>query len=317
MQAAGLVMEQRELDEVEVYAKLLAMTVVGLEEAVGPSAAGVVNLVSKKLYELMRPDTSSPRSFLEWVNRSCALKLNTYRVRGRLVREEQGGRAFYLIAYECPIRQVLYLEDLPGGRSLCRIVCGFLGLGLSESLGSRVRVEPSRIGPNACLIRAGLGDGAEAMEKVDVVSEKPSMEEYREKLLETYRRLLGAVGWALYRVLGANPAMSYRAGKNYGRMNGALLLAEGFEAESLEEAVELFNRGLGGMVRVELRDGLLAIVESQFDRIIEEAGVEHPEFIDRILQGFVAGVLEVLTGRSLDLRSTSEKRVYRVVVRGG
>ena len=170
--------------ELEAYSKLIAMTVVGVEEAVGETlTGGFVNLVARKLEELLSiPKFSSVKDVLEWFNSNTVFRVNTYRVGGRLVRSEKNGKAFYLVAYECPARQVLYIEDLPGGKSLCKIMCRLLSKKLSKAAGGRCSVEPARMGPNACLLRVGIEDRLEnTVETVDVVSRKPSLEEY-EKL---------------------------------------------------------------------------------------------------------------------------------------
>jgi predicted hydrocarbon binding protein len=303
----------------EAYSKLTAMTVVGVEEAVGEAlTGGFVNLVARKLEELLSiPKFSSVKDVLEWFNHNTTFRVNTYRVGGKLVRTEDKGKAFYLVAYECPVRQVLYIEDLPGGRSLCRILCRLLSRKLSEAAGGRCEVEPARIGPNACLLRVGIEDKLESIvENVDVESEKPSLEEYEKLLMNFLSALLKSIGWALYQVLGGNPAMSYRAGKSYGRLVGASILARGYEAETLEEAVSLLNRALEGVVKVELEGDEIRVVEDKFKDIVLKESVEHPEFIDRTVQGFIAGILETLTGRRVDLRSTGKEAVYKVMIGG-
>lgn len=304
----------------EVYSKLVAMTVIGVEEAIGPQlTGGFVNLVVRKLeeeYAGQKP--GSIREALEWFNKNTVFRINTYRVGGRLVRVEDSKYAFYMIAYECPVRQILYVEDLPGGRSLCMIMCRLLSRKLSEATGSKIDVEPARIGPNACLLRAVFSNEKlrDRVEGVDVVSEKPSIEEYKRLLQDFLSALLRSIGWALYQVLGGNPAMSYRAGKGYGRIVGASILARGYEAESISEALEIMNTTLHGMLEAEYRDGQIAIKRSAFKEIVEKEGIEHPEFIDRTIQGFIAGILEVLTGKRVELRSTGVEGVYKVMMGG-
>jgi predicted hydrocarbon binding protein len=140
-------------------------------------------------------------------------------------------------------------------------------------------------------------------------------EEYRARLREALSALLHAVADALYTTLGGNVAMSYRAGKEYGRRVGAQILAEGYEAASLEDAVEVANAGLQGIVVIGLEGGDTVVVKrSRFQEIVEKKGLAHPEFIERLVQGFLAGILETLIGRRLDLRSTGRRGAYRVVM---
>ena len=312
----GLKLGQSGVSDIEGYSKLIAMTVIGAEEAIGSSMiGGFVNLVARRLEEeLGVPRGVNVAELLSWMNSNTMLRLNTYRVKGRLVRDEDKGPAFYMIAYECPIRQVLYLEDLPGGRSLCMIVCRLLSRLLSESLGSACKVVPTRIGPNACLLRAGISSSVrEKIEGIDVVSSSPDVEEYEELLNRFFSALLHSIGWALNTLLGGNPAMSYRAGKSYGRLVGASILAQGYEATTLEEAVEVFNSAMQGFLRIRAEDSAIVIEENKFDEIISREGIEHAEFIKRIVQGFIAGSLETLLARRVDLRSLGNK--FEVIIR--
>jgi predicted hydrocarbon binding protein len=290
------------------YAKLIAMTVQGIEEAIGEQYVGAfITLLSKKLINFLNPPTSSIAKLLEWFNTNTALRLNTYRVKGRLVRKEEQGLAFYLVAYECPIRQILYLEDLPGGKALCKIICRILSTLLSKASGGRVEVEPSRMGPNACLLRAGIEEKIiDKVEGIDVTSSPPSVDEYKKLVLNFYSILLKGIGWALYTVLGGNPAMSYRVGKSYGKLTGYSILAEGYEASSLEEAVDLLNTSLRDIINVELDRDTIIVKRNVFRDIVEKEGIEHPEFIDRIVQGFIAGILGALIGAEIDLRYLRE-----------
>ena len=304
------------VSDIEVYSKLIAMTVIGAEEAIGSNMiGGFVNLVARRLEEeLGVPRGIDVAGLLNWINNNTVLRLNTYRVKGRLVREEDKGPAFYMIAYECPVRQILYLEDLPGGRSLCMIVCRLLSRLLSGSLGSLCRLEPARIGPNACLLRVGISSSArEKIEGIDVVSSSPGIKEYEELLKRFFSALLHSIGWALNTLLGGNPAMSYRAGKSYGRLVGASILAQGYEATTLEEAVEVFNSAMQGFLRIRAEGSAIVIEENRFDEIISREGIEHAEFIKRIVQGFIAGSLETLLARRVDLRSLGNK--FEVIIR--
>ncbi len=305
-----------EVSDIEVYAKLIAMAAVGIEEAVGVHATGgLANLAARELYNRYQPPPGDLLEAFKWINSSTVFRLRTYRVGGSLVRDEGSrGKAFYLIAHECPIRQVLYLEDLPYGRTLCRIMCAYLERLLADRLGGRYRVALERAGPNACLIRAAIVRGAAPPDGLEVSPEPPSMEEYRAKLREMLSALLHATSDALYLTLGGNAAMSYRAGKEYGRLVGAQILAEGYGPEGLGEAVSLLNHGLAGLVHVELSGDTLLIKWSRFDEIIEREKIRNPDFVRRLVQGFIAGALETLIGRKLDLRSTSEVNRFRIVM---
>lgn len=303
---------QRETEEEEVYAKLIAMAAVGIEEAAAYTG-GLANLAARALLTRYNPPMEGFEEPLRWVNRNTAFQLRSYTVGESYVRTEDGKKRFYLIAYECPVRQILYLEDLPYGRTLCRIACSYLERLLAEKLGGRYRVELDRAGPNACLLRGTVLRPPEPPSKVSVEPETLSMEEYRRRLREALSTLLHAVSEALYTTLGGNVAMSYRAGKEYGRRMGAQILAEGYEASSLEEAVEVANAGLRGFIRISLTGDTVRIEWSRFHEIIRKEGLRHPEFVERLVQGFLAGVLETLLGEKLDLRSTSEPHAYRVV----
>ncbi len=312
-----LTLRQSNASDIEVYSKLIAMTVVGAEEAIGSNMmGGFVNLVARRLEEeLGVPKGNDIGKVLSWFNTSTVLRLNTYRVRGRLVRDEEKGPAFYMIAYECPIRQILYLEDLPGGRSLCMIICRLLSRVLSNSLGSACRVEPARIGPNACLLRASISGSVRGkVEELNVVSQSPSIKEYEELLRGFFSALLRSIGWALNTLLGGNPAMSYRAGKSYGRLVGASILAQGYEANSLEEAVNIFNSAMQELLRIRLQGSIIVAEKSRFDEIIEKEGIRHAEFIKRIIQGFIAGSLETLLARRVDLRLLGGNK-FEVIMR--
>ena len=308
---------EREVDLVEVYAKLIAMAAVGIEEAVGASATGgLANLAARELYNRYHPETSDVAEALNWLNENTVFRLETYRVGESLVRDEgERGKAFYLIARECPVRQILYLEDLPYGRTLCRVLCAYLERLFADKLGGRYRVALERAGPNACLLRAAILRGPEPPGDMEVKSRPPSLEEYRAKLLEALSAFLHATADALYMTLGGNVAMSYRAGKEYGRLVGAQIMAEGYDAETPEEAVELMNRGLRGLLRARLEASDTLILEwSRFDEIIEREGLKHPDFIKRLVQGFMAGILETLLGKRLDLRSTTRPNTFKLVM---
>ena len=302
----------REASLEEVYAKLIAMAAVGIEEAAAYTG-GLANLAARSLLRRFHPPDGGLEEALRWINRNTAFRVRTYVVGDSFVRDEDGEKAFYLIAYECPIRQILYLEDLPYGRTLCRIGCSYLERLLAEKLGGRYRVALDRAGPNACLLRGTVKAPPEPPGGLRVEAEPATMEEYRRLLREALSALLHGVSEALYTTLGGNVAMSYRAGKSYGRRMGDQILAEGYEASSLEEAVEVANTGLQGFIRIRLEDGRLRIEWSRFHEVIEREGLRHPEFVERLVQGFLAGVLEELLGERLDLRSTGEPRVYQVV----
>lgn len=286
----------------------------GLEDAIGVRASGgFANLLAREIMNTYQPPGGSLQDAFEWLNRNTVFRLDTYRAGGRLVRDEEGSKAFYLIARECPVRQILYLEDLPAGRSLCRIMCSYLERLLAGRLGGRYRVEPVRAGPNACLLRGVVLSGSPPPDDLEVRSSPPSRDEYLRLLHEMLSTMLHGLARALYMTLAGNPAMSYRAGKSYGRQVGAAILAEGYEASSLGEAVEIMNQGLHGMVRVRLEGERLVLEKSVFHKIVEREKIEHPEFIHRTVQGFIAGVLEILLGRRIELRSTGEERVYQVM----
>ena len=307
--------DNEELRFIEVYSKLIAMAVVGVEEAVGERVTGgFANLIARELLRHYQPPPGDVKTALEWLGGNTVFRLETYRVKGHLLRQENGSTAFYLLARECPVRQILYLEDLPAGKTLCRIMCSYLERLLAERLGGRYRIEMARIGPNACLIRGLVLQGSPPPDDLEVYTEPPSREEYIKLLREMFSAMLHGVSRALYLTLGSNPAMSYRAGKSYGRRVGALIMAEGYEAGSLEEAVELMNTGLKGMLSARLEGDKLVLEWNMFDDIVRKEGLEHPEFIDFLLRGFIAGVLEVLLGRRVDLRSTDGKGVYKVVM---
>ncbi|BES81605.1 hypothetical protein [Pyrodictium abyssi] len=300
--------------EIEAYSRLIAMAVVGVEEAVGSGVTGgFANLLAREIMAKYKPPEGDLRSALEWLGRNTVFRVDTYRVGGRLCRDEGGEKAFYLIARECPVRQILYLEDLPAGRTLCRIMCSYLERLFAERLGGRYRVKLARTGPNACLLRGVVVSGNPPPDDLEVRTEPPSREEYVKLLHEMLSAILRGLSRALYLTLGSNPAMSYRAGKSYGRHLGAMILAEGYEASSLEEAVEILNEGLQGMVKTRLEGDKLFLEWSWFHDIVEKEGIEHPEFIHRLVQGFIAGILEMLLGRRIELRSTQEQNVYRVM----
>jgi predicted hydrocarbon binding protein len=309
-----LLEKPREVMDEEVYAKLIAMAAVGIEAAAAYTG-GLANLAAKSLYTRLHPGNGGLEEALRWLNHNTVLRVRTYVVGESFVRDEGGEKAFYLIAYECPIRQILYLEDLPYGRTLCRVMCGYLERLFSEKLGGRYRVSLDRAGPNACLLRGVVRSPPEPPPDLRVDAEPISGEEYRRLLREALSNLLHAVSDALYTTLGGNVAMSYLAGKEYGRRMGAQILAEGYEAASLEEAVRLANAGLSGFIEVELVGDTLRIKWSRFHEIIEREKLRHPEFVERLVQGFLAGVLEELLGSRVELRSTSEPRVFKVMTR--
>ncbi len=315
----SLLLEARQsaVSDIEVYSKLIAMTVVGVEEAIGSNmVGGFVNLVARKLEEELGVQRgSNVRELLEWINKNTVLRLNTYRVKDQLVRDEEKGPAFYMIAYECPVRQILYLEDLPGGRALCMIICRFLSRLLSGGLGSSCRVEPARIGPNACLLRVGISNSVrERVKELDVTSRSPDIKEYEELLRRFFSALLRSIGWALNTLLGGNPAMSYRAGKSYGRLVGASILAQGYEASSLDEAVSIFNSSMKSLISIRISGSAIVIEKSRFDEIIEKEAIKHSEFIKRVVQGFIAGSLETLLAKRVDLRSLGDNK-FEVIIR--
>jgi len=302
----------REVTDEEVYSKLIAMAAVGIEEAAAYTG-GLANLAAREVYRRHYPEPKDLGEALRWVNENTAFRIRTYVVGDSFVRSEDGEKAFYFIVYECPIRQILYLEDLPYGRTLCSIGCRYLERLLSEKLGGRYRVALERAGPNACLLRGVVKAPPEPPAGLRVEAKPVTLEEYRRLLRTALSTLLHAVSEALYTTLGGNVAMSYRAGKEYGRRMGAQILAEGYEATSLEEAVEIANAGLRGFIEIGLEGDTVRIRWSRFHEIIKQEGLRHPEFVERLVQGFLAGVLEVLVGKRLDLRSTGEPRVYRVV----
>ncbi len=302
------------VEEAEVYARLIAMAAVGVEEAIGMQVVGgLVNLVAREMLKICTPPKAM-QDIIRWLNEETPFRIDTYNPPGGLIRKEDG-EAFYLIARECPVRQILYFEDLPYGRALCRIMCTCLEKLIASALGGRYRVMLDRPGPNACLLRVKVLSGPAPPNDLVVVSRKPSREEYIEQLMKAYSAMIKGISRALYLTLGGNVAMSYRAGKQYGRRVGAHILAEGYEPENIEEAIDIMNVGLKNILKTRLDGDYLVIEWSRFDEIVEKEGLQHPEFIKRLVQGFVAGVLETLTGMKVDLRSTSEPNKYKLMVR--
>ena len=302
------------IEKAEIYAKLIAMAAVGLEEAIGVEVTGgLINLVAREMLKICMPPQGM-ENIIKWLNEQTPLRVDTYNPGGKLVRREDG-EAFYLIARECPVRQILYFEDLPYGRSLCRIICSCLEKLIASALGGRYRVALNRPGPNAWLLRVRVLSGPAPPSDLVVSSKKPGKEEYLEQLMKAYSAMIKAISKALYLTLGGNVAMSYRAGKQYGRRVGAHVLAEGYEPATLEEAVSLMNTMLKSIIKVNIESDYLVLEWSKFDEIISREGLEHPEFIQRLVQGFIAGVLETLIGMRIDLRSTSEPNKYKLVVR--
>ncbi len=203
--------------DIEAMVKLIAIVVQGVELAVGVQAARVLgSLMGRFLYNEHRSlfEGKGFREALEAVN-TRSFRIDLYPMHGKIVHidPEVKQKAFYLVGRECPIRQIIYHEDLPAGRTLCRVMCSFLEMLLGEKLGGKYSVSIQRYGPNACFIRVLIREGSGPSEDIRVYSVKPSLEEYVEKLREDLTAIMRAFDAVVDKVLGGNPAMSYTAGK--------------------------------------------------------------------------------------------------------
>ncbi len=304
--------ESEELAFIEAAVKLMAMIVHGLEMAVGVQTSRVLgSVMGTALYEARRSwfEGMGLREALERLNKT-SFRIDVYRFRGRLVHEdpETKKKAFYFVGRECPIRQILYHEDLPAGRALCRVMCSFLENLLREKLGGRYRVGLVRYGPNACFMRVEIVEGPAPPEDLEVYSEKPSLDEYLRLLLDDLRDLLLAFDRTVEKVLGGNPTMSYVAGKEYGGLDGDNLLTYLGAPVELREAIEVVNTVYRGVLELRLEGGDTLIVEkSLYHQLAEKYNLAKSIFVYRTVQGYIAGLLSRLTGKRVDLRALDEK----------
>ena len=307
-----LVVGEEEMAFIEASIKLIAMTVAGLEKAVGVQTSRVLgNIMGLELYKMRSGLFKSLglKEALEALNRS-SFRIDVYRMRGRLVHTDPqtGRKAFYFVGRECPIRQILYHEDLPAGRALCRITCSFLEALLKEKLGGRYRVGLVRYGPNACFMRAEILEGPEPPEDLEVYSVKPSLKEYIPLLVDDLRDILLAFDRTVERVLGGNPSMSYVAGKGYGTLDGENLLTYLGRPVPLDEALDVINKVYDPILRLRREGGDTLVVEkSLYHELAAKYNLEKSIFIYRTVQGYIAGLLSVLTGQRVDLRALDDK----------
>ncbi len=325
MQVAGayirpLFVGDEKYRDIEAMVKLIAITVQGVELAVGLQAARVLgSLMGRYLYNEYR-NMFEGKDFgaaLEMVN-TRSFRVDLYPMHGKLVHidPQVKQKAFYLIGRECPIRQILYHEDLPAGRTLCKVLCSFLEMLISDKLGGKYSVSLQRYGPNACFIRVVIREGAEPPESLRVYSVKPSLEEYVEKLREDLTAIMRAFDAVVDKVLGGNPAMSYMAGKKYGALDGNLLLSYLGRLVTLEEAIEVINAAYAGILRVRREGDNLIVEESLFHQLPEKLNLGKAVFVYRSLQGYLAGVLETLTGQRVDLRALDSKATrFKIIAR--
>ena len=298
--------------------KVLAAIVVGFEEAVGrEQVGGLANIFSQSLYRELNLQNEDITSAFNKLNNETVFRLDTYSAWGSLVRDEGSkGKAFYLIGRECPVRQILYQEDLPAGRALCSLMCAFVERIFREKLGGKYRVSLARYGPNACLLRVAIVSGSPPPDNFVLVSEKPDLEEYVNKLLNMYNIMLRAVDDALYKLLGENPAMSYRIGRAYGTIEGEHTLAEIGATVGLEDAVEYLNKYQRDLIELELTGDTLNIRKSLIHDVVDDVGLKHGTAIYRVAQGYIAGILSVLTGKNVNVRAIDPKaRTLKLYVR--
>jgi len=298
--------------------KVLAAMTVGFEEAVGrEQVGGLANLFAQLLYKELGLQNKDLVGVFDTLNRETVFRLDTYSTWKGLVRDEgDKGKAFYLIGRECPVRQILYQEDLPPGRVLCNFMCTFLEKVFSEKLGGKYKVSLALYGPNACLLRVAIVSGSPPPDNFVLTSKKPSIEEYANKLLEMYDVMIRAITDALYRLLGDNPAMGYRIGKAYGVIDGEHTLADIGVTVGLESAVEYLNKYHRDLVELELDKDMLNVKKSLIHDIVDAIGLKHSAAVYRIVQGYIAGVLSALTGRKIDVRAVDEKaRKLKLYVR--
>ncbi len=267
--------------EIRLLVKIAAIQFVGVEYAVGESAARTLaNLVGQELYRKLVGTVSSFQELVERVEERTPLRFDVY---------ESGKGLLYLVGRECPARQVYYSEGLEPC-SLCRVLQRMLEQGLSQAIGGgRVRLELRRYGPNACFVAA---EGPEVLERVPRYSSpKPSLEEYAAKLRSFLRELVAAVDSVAQRVLGS-PAVFYMCGKRFGELDGMLLLSDYDEPLPLDNAVELLNKSTG-LVRVE-KAGDTYVAKQLY-------GAEYRS-LQRFVMGYAAGVLGILTGKRVEFR---------------
>jgi len=288
--------------------KILAAMSIGFEEAVGhEQIGGLANMFAQQLYRELGLQNKDIVSIFNTLNEETVFRLDTYSMWKGLVRDEgNGGKAFYLIGRECPVRQILYQEGLPPGKILCNLMCTFLERVLCDKLGGKYKVALLLYGPNACLLRVTIVSGPSPGD-FTLVSKEPSVEEYANKLLKMYDVMIKAITNAFYKLLGNNPAMGYRIGKAYGVVDGERTLAVVGVTVKLEDAIEYLNKYHRDLVEIELDKDMLSIRRSLIHDIIESIGLEHRAAVYRIVQGYIAGVLSALTGKNVDVRAVDEK----------
>jgi len=298
--------------------KILAAMTVGFEEAVGrEQVGGLANIFAQLFYRELGLQNKDIVSVFDMLNEETVFRLDTYSAWKGLVRDEgDRGKAFYLVGRECPVRQILYQEDLPPGRICCNLMCAFLEKILCEKLGGKYKVSLALYGPNACLLRVAIVSGPPPPDNFILTSKRPSVEEYADKLLKMYNIMIRAVTDALYKLLGDNPAMGYRIGKAYGVIDGEHALADVGATVGLESAVEYFNKYYHNFVELELEKDMLNVKKSLIHDIVDSIRLKHSVAIYRIMQGYVAGVLSALTGKKIDVRAVDEKaRKLKLYVR--
>jgi len=299
-------------EKLQSIIKMIVAVVTGLEGLVGPKVSSLyAKALARHLYGELGLDGLDPGDALRLLNRS-PWRLDVYEENGSRLRGEDGGWAAYLIARECPIRQALYQEDLPPGGLLCSAMGGVLSLVFSRAV-EGARVELTRYGPNACLLRLGMG---ERWEPPAAVSERPGVEEYAGLLWGFYTAFTKSMGRALEETLGNAPITGYRAARSYGFREGAALLAELGRSVGLEEAIDVINSRLGRFVRVGREDDLLLIEGSGICAAVAECCPQYRFLANGVVRGFLAGLLSALTGERLNL-AVAEEFVLLKVIKGG
>ncbi|WP_048191313.1 hypothetical protein [Pyrolobus fumarii] len=306
-----LVSEEEIYLDIEAMIKLMAITVRGLELAVGQrSAMALGTIMGSQLYKSMSPSIKGKnlKEALEAVN-TRSFRIDVYKMRGKVVHEDPqtGRKVFYYVGRECPIRQILYHEDIPAGGTLCRIMCSFVEQLLADVLGGKYSVKLLRYGPNACFLRVEIVNGPQPPDDVAVYSKKPSLEEYVMLLREDLRSILVAFDATVDRVLGGNPTMSYMAGKRYGLLDGDNLLSTIGRTISVDEAITVLNVAYKGLLELSKEGDVISLERSVFHDLVEKLQLGRAVFIYRTLQGYLAGLLERLTGHRVDLRGLDEK----------
>jgi len=300
--------------------KVLAAMTIGFEEAVGrEQVSGLANIFAQLFYRELGLQNKDVVGVFNTLNKETVFRLDTYSAWKGLVRDEGSkGKAFYLVGRECPVRQILYQEDLPPGRVLCNLMCAFLEKVFSEKLGGRYKVSLAFYAPNACLLRVAIVSGPSPPNDLVVTSRKPGIEEYVNKLLRMYDIMIKAVTDALHKLLGDNPAMSYRIGKVYGVIDGEYILAEIGATVELESAVKYLNKYHHDLVELELEldKNMLNVKKSLIHDIVDSIGLKHGSAVYRVVQGYIAGILSALIGKKIDVKAVDEKaRKLKLYVR--